>query len=783
MLKVGIILFFTFQYSFFHAYAQDTFKQIDESGNITERSTSKNFNKHNNDTTKKNKEIPKGLYTWIVDRKFGDVIPTLPDTIPHLFMNTTFNTGMYGDYNTTGSNYSPRLSRIFLNRREMGSFMFTEPYSYINVEPDEFKFINTLSPYTVISYDNCGDKVNGEDHIDAKFAINANKRTGFGFDLNYAYARGYFSEQSIAHFDATLFGYYRGDKYQLHALFSTKHQKVSENGGITNDEYIIHPESFQDSYAENEIPVVLTDNWNRNDNQHAFLSHRYNIGFYRMEKMTEEEIKARKFAEEAQKDKEKEKQKGKDKDQKRTSKDEKVPAGRPANAAIVGKEPKADDKNLAADSTRIKVDGQAAIDSLNRLQAIQDSIDATMKKVYVPVTSIIHTMELHNYKRIYQAYETPTGYYKSKRYYNHGDNYSNDSIYDTMRHFQLKNTFGLALLEGFNKYVKAGLKGFITHESRSYRMPDIPSNVTNVDSAFQTTWNENTISVGGQLSKTQGKSLHFNAQLETWIIGEDAGQLKLDFNTDLNFKLFGDTVRLAAHAYFHRLHPSFYQRKYHSKFLWWENNDLSKETRTRLEGIFSYNKTNTKLRVAVEEIQNYTYFGMSYDATTTGRTNLTAGVFQESDNIHLLTAQLHQKFRLGPLNWENVVTYQDCSNTDVLPLPKLNIFTNLYLKFKIAHVLGVELGADATWFTAYNAPDYCPAIGQFAVQQNTASRIEIGDYPFVDVYANMVLKGCRFFVMMSNVVNGSGNHMQFLTPHYPTNGMVLHMGVSWPFYN
>ena len=70
----------------------------------------------------------------------------------------------------------------------------------------------------------------------------------------------------------------------------------------------------------------------------------------------------------------------------------------------MGKEPQRDSLNVAmADSTRIKVNGQAAIDSLNRLQAIQDSIDATMKREFVPVTSFIHTFELNNYERIYQA--------------------------------------------------------------------------------------------------------------------------------------------------------------------------------------------------------------------------------------------------------------------------------------------------------------------------------------------------------------------------------------------
>ena len=104
-----------------HVSAQDnrTFNQIGEDGTVTQRSgnSNGNFNKHNNDTTK-NKVIPKGLYTWTIDRRFGDVIPVEPDTLPHLYMNTTFNSGMYGDYNTTGSNYTARLSRIYIQFRK-----------------------------------------------------------------------------------------------------------------------------------------------------------------------------------------------------------------------------------------------------------------------------------------------------------------------------------------------------------------------------------------------------------------------------------------------------------------------------------------------------------------------------------------------------------------------------------------------------------------------------------------------------------------------------------------
>jgi len=762
--------------------AQDTYNQIDNEGNISRRSENGNFNKHNNDTTR-NKEIPKGFHVWNINRKFGDVIPTEPDTIPHLFMNTIFNGGLYGEYNHTGSNYTARQSRIFFNRPITEYFIFTQPYSFIQEQPDKFLFMNTLSPYTSILYNSCGDKTDGEDRIDAKFFTNINKRVGIGFELDYAYARGFYSNQSISHFNGNLFGYYLGDRYNMHVFFTAGHQKASENGGITDDEYITHPESYEQNFNDNEIPTVLSKNWNRNDQQRLFFSHRYNIGFYKKVKMTEEEIKARKFAEESKKEKEERNAQEKDdRDPNKKNKEkgnEKKPMGRPKDAIVKGAEPttKADSLAILNDTTRIKVDGQAAIDSLNRAQAIQDSIDATMKRIYVPVTSIIHTLELNNYKHVYQAYETPEGYYLN-RYYDQGTMYGNDSIYDQTKHLQVKNTFALALLEGFNKYVKAGLKGFVSYENCTYHMPDTLNNT-----AVTNKWSEYNLSIGGQLNKTQGKLLHFNLTAETWLAGANSGDFNVDFNADLNFPLFKDTVQVAGRAYIHSKSPVFFQSKYHSKHLWWDNDDMSHETRSRIEGTLSYQKTKTSLRVGIENIKNYTYFGMKYDATTTGRQNLTANVYQASENISVFTAQVKQDFRLGPIHWDNIITYQNSSNKTILPLPDWNFFTNLYLKFRIAKVLGVELGADLTWFSKYYAPDFCPMINQFAIQQTEASRVELGEYPFVDVYANLALKGVRFFVMMTNIVNGSGNHMKFLTPHYPTNGAVLNIGISWPFFN
>ena len=137
------------------------FDRIDTNGNgyMTADNTqqNRNFNKHNNDTTK-NKEVPKGLRVWTIDRRFGDVIPAKPDTSMHLFMNSIFNTGVHGEYNTIGNNYTPRINRIVIDRPLTDQFSFVQPYDFVTFQPDTYHFTNTLSPLTNIKYDNCGNK-------------------------------------------------------------------------------------------------------------------------------------------------------------------------------------------------------------------------------------------------------------------------------------------------------------------------------------------------------------------------------------------------------------------------------------------------------------------------------------------------------------------------------------------------------------------------------------------------------------------------------------------------
>lgn len=743
--------------------------------------------KVNTDSLGSDKEIPKGIRVWTVDEHFGDTKAAVVDTLQHMYMNSTFTEGLRGEYNTLGNMGTARLNRIFIDRRNtQGNFIFTEPYDYIVNPVSDFHFTNTYSPISNITLNSCGDKVTGEDDFKAMFAVNANKRLGAGFRFDYKYGRGYYNAQSTSHFKYTMWASYLGDRYQAHFLFSTNHEKMTENGGITNDDYIKHPEIYTESFATNEIPTVLEQNWNRLDNQHIFFTHRYNVGFSRKVKMTEEEIKAKKFAiaskkenaeEEAKEEaRKKAKEQGKKFDEKAYDKQQGAKfTGRPDGAKIAGDEPAKDSaaKDIKTDSTRIAVNGKAAADSLLAIQKKNAEDSLFYKSEYVPVTSFIHTVKFDNYRRIYEAYQTPADYYLNE-YYDAG-RLTGDSIYDQTKHWHMKNTFAIAMLEGFNKWAKAGLKAFASYDLRHYELPTM-------EGGFEK-YNEHVLSVGGQLSKQEGKTLHYNAVAEIGLTGVDAGTLAIDGNVDVNIPFLGDTLQVRGDAFFHRETPSFYYRNYHARHLWWEN-DLDKTIHTRIMGTLSFPKTRTKLRVAVDEIKNYTYFSQSYDITEEGlRKGVMVTPMQESGGINLLTAQLEQNFRLGILNWENQFTYQHSSKESVLPVPAFNAYTNLYIKFKVVKVLNVDLGADMRYFTSYEAPDYSPYMGQYTVQGNGENNVKIGNYPIVNVYANVHIKHTRFFVMMSHINAGQGDKNYFFAPHYPMNERVFRIGVSWNFFN
>ncbi|GAE82943.1 hypothetical protein JCM10512_1186 [Bacteroides reticulotermitis JCM 10512] len=613
---------------------------------------------------------------WKIKNQLGDRILVPADTVYHHFQNTNLTEGVTGHYNYLGNMGSPRISRIFSERRDPGSALFLEPFSSFYVRPMDFYFTNSNVPYTNLTYNKAGNKVNGEERFKSYFSVNANKRLAFGFNIDYLYGRGYYNNQNTAFFNAAVFGSYMGDRYQMQTIYSNNYLKVNENGGITDDRYITAPEEMAEGKKEYEsvnIPTVLNATANRNHSMNIFLTQRYNLGFHR------------------------------------------------------------DIAKAENDTT-------------------------PTKQEYVPVTSFIHTIQVERARHTFRSSDNVPNYY---------DNIylspTNKVARDSTVYVGIKNTVGIALLEGFNKYAKAGLTAFVSHKLSRYSL-------MSTDSLQRDQYNETEFYAGGELTKTQGKFLHYHAIGEIGVAGKAIGQFNVKADIDFNFPLFRDTVSLIARGEVSNQIAPFYMRHYHSKYFWWDN-DMDKEFRTRLEGELSIARWQTRIKASVENIKNYTYF------------NQEAKPEQNSGSIQVLSATLSQNFRLGVFHLDNEVIWQKTSDENVLPLPDLSLYHNFYMQFKLAKkVLSVQLGADVRYFTKYNAPAYMPAIQQFHLQPDN-DRVEIGGYPIVNVYANLHLKRTRFYVMMYHVNKGMSKPDYFLAPHYPINPRILKLGLSWNFYD
>ena len=106
------------------------------------------------------------------------------------------------------------------------------------------------------------------------------------------------------------------------------------------------------------------------------------------------------------------------------------------------------------------------------------------------------------------------------------------------------------------------------------------------------------------------------------------------------------------------------------------------------------------------------------------------------------------------------------------------MYSNLYLLFRLA-TLHVQFGIDCDYYTEYYSPLYQPATMTFANQRRT----KVGNYPFMNLYANMKLSKVRFYVQMAHINQGMTGKNYFAMPGYPLNPRRFLIGLSVDFAN
>ena len=658
--------------------------------------------------------------------KLGERYPAPMDTLRLNFSNNILIEGRGLSMSYLGNIGSPVQSRIFSERGEDNNFIFLNAFKTYRITPQNACFYDVKVPYTHLTYlpTLFGNKLNSEELFSGVLTSNFGKKINVGADWEFIFVRGHYASNSNKNFSYRPFANYLSDRYQVHAYFQNYEFLTTENGGITNDRYISHPDDFTEGKRPindtKSFPTRFTDTWNHIKGKQLFLTHRYNLGFYR-ELTTDEKEEAERKKEERKKNLELQQH----------------------EASI----------NRANNRNENATQQSGFSDSSDEEQGIAEEKEEVVA-VFVPVASIIHTIEHESMNRFFTSNSRGIDTCYSQIHT------IADSIRDFTEAWNLKNTIGLSLREGFQDWMKFGLTAYVHLDKRRYILPD--------DSARSTMqYDEFSTYLGAELTKQQGRLLTYNAKGEFCLVGTDIGEFRLAGDLKTQFRLMGKEASVNASGYVKNLRPAFYTRHHHARYFWWDES-FNNIQRINVEGGFDIQQTRTQMRVGVESIQNFIYFGKS------GKPE------QFTSNLQVVTARFKQDFRYKAFGWENEVAYQLSSNKNVLPLPAISAYTNLYLDFKYAKVMDIQLGIDAHYFTSYFAPYYEPATQQFQIQEEK----KIGNYPIINAYVNFNLKQARFFISGYNLSS------LFITPteyfsllHYPLNPQLIKAGISFYLNN
>lgn len=405
--------------------------------------------------------------------------------------------------------------------------------------------------------------------------------------------------------------------------------------------------------------------------------------------------------------------------------------------------------------------------------------DTLTRDVYVPVMKILYTFDYTHYHHIFSEKSNSQDFFEN--FYFDRSKTSDNTYLNSF-----SNTVGIYLIEGFRKWMKFGLSAYATYHINRFRLPNERYQTAEDDAADGSGGTasdsdltpipagllpdpkhvQNLFYVGGRLEKAQGAILRYNADVKFGLSGDAAGDLELKGDILTNIPLFGDTVAIEAHGGFFNTTPDWITKHYVSNHFIWSN-DFGKTRSVKFGGSLDIPWTRTRATIDVENLQNHIYFGSD---------NMP---HQNSGNIQIMSVGLNQDFKVGILNWNNRVAWQVSSDQDILPLPQLSVYSNLFIKARLFKVLNVQAGVDCDFYTKYRGYNYQPATMTFCPENET----KLGGYPFCNAYLNLRLYRCRFYVMMSHVNQGlfGSKYNEFSLPNYPINPRRFQIGIAVDF--
>jgi hypothetical protein len=375
---------------------------------------------------------------------------------------------------------------------------------------------------------------------------------------------------------------------------------------------------------------------------------------------------------------------------------------------------------------------------------------------FKPFAGIIYSFEYQNHSKEYIDEEDTTNTFFQHAYY--GPDYTKDSI----RFFQIRNVVQLKQYENPDRKTSFGKRVFLGQEFTKAAMPGLEFGTLQ-----PTTKRYSNVYVGGGIFRETGKFWNWNFDGRLYLLGRNVGQTEINGIISKPLSLLGDSLAsLNIKGSIVNLMPNYFQEEFYSNRIRW-NEDLKMEQRMTVNGTLEIPKRKLELSANYALINNFIY-------------NNTEGIpSQFGGQLLVLSAYADKDFNFRNLHFRIRLLWQKPSNEEILHLPDFSGFVSTYFKFVISKVLFTQIGFDVRYNTAYYADAYHPSTGLFYLQNET----KLGDYPYIDAYANLRLKRTRLFFKMMNVGTEFMNKEYYTTPGYPMNRMTFRFGVAWAFYD
>jgi hypothetical protein len=345
--------------------------------------------------------------------------------------------------------------------------------------------------------------------------------------------------------------------------------------------------------------------------------------------------------------------------------------------------------------------------------------------------------------------------------YNYDTLATNDRTNNTI----IENRVGLKLLSErigrearvFDAFAGHQLIKYYTH---TWGLPDsmIVSNTTN------------NVYVGGNVKLPLFKGFGLNGSATIFLAGYNIGDYEGRFSiSKSSIDTLGNTtarfdVGLMVKAY----EPTYLQSRYVSNNFSWDNNFK----KTFANTLF-VNYTNQRLKVDasawITDIRQYVYF------------NEQALPQQAKEGLQIFALQLVKRFQAKKWHFDGYATGQYvASPSKLLPLPNLVLRTSIYYRnYVFKKALLLDIGLDVFYNTAFKAPNYMPATGQFYIQQTTS----VGNYPYIDLFIDAQIKKARIFLKIEHVNSGLFGQTYLQYPNHPMNDRTFKLGINWRFFN